>query len=64
MVVLGINFMTEIYNALFSSALNLWHQWIEPLKLRLARTLYSKSDCDDKVSIIIATYNRSNKLIN
>ena len=64
MVALGVNFMTEIYNALFSNTLNLWYQWIEPLKLWLARTLNAKSVCEDKVSIIIATYNRSNILIN
>jgi len=49
MVVLGVNFMTEIYNALFSSTINLWYKWIESLKLWLAWTLNAKRDCDDIV---------------
>jgi len=64
MVISGVTFKIKFYNFIISNMLNIWHKCIEPLKLRLARFIYAKSMNDDMVSIIIATYNRSNILIN
>ena len=64
MVILGATFQTKLYNVMFSSTLNFWYKCTEPLKLWLARILHAKSNRNGMVSIIIATYNRSNILIN
>jgi len=59
-----IAFTNKLWNFLLSSALKFWYRCTEPLQLRVARALHARNDHEDLVSIIIATYNRSNILIN
>ena len=64
MSISGLAFTTNLYNVIFSNTLNFWYRCTEPFKIRFARAIYANRDYEDLVTIIIATYNRSNILIN
>ena len=56
--------VTQLYNGTISTLIDIWFRLYEPIKLKLARKYSSHISGQDLVSIIIATYNRSNILIN
>jgi glycosyltransferase involved in cell wall biosynthesis len=51
-------------NKIIALILKKWYKYIEPIKLWFSRRLNIKNEKNDLISIIIATYNRSNILIN
>lgn len=58
--------VVSIYNYVIANLINFWLLAVEPLMLRIARNIrgQQKYSQNVKVSVIIATYNRANILIN
>tara|TARA_B100000780_G_C21126955_1_gene457745 strand:- start:6265 stop:7098 length:834 start_codon:yes stop_codon:yes gene_type:complete len=56
--------LDKLFNKILSAILNLLFLLTDPLKLLWARKFDNQKDENDLVSIIIATYNRSNILLN
>jgi glycosyltransferase involved in cell wall biosynthesis len=56
--------MNNLWNEIIATAIRFWYGNTEKMKLKIARAINQKYEREDLVSIIIATYNRSNILIN